>query len=63
VIYHFYLIYGTCHAHISDISLCLHILLYIEYNHSDMHDMIYTQHPTFSTTALPLRSYREKHYH
>ena len=55
--------YHTFHAHISDISLCLHILLYIEYNHLDMHDMICTQHPTFSTISLPLRSYRKRHYH
>jgi len=41
-----FLNYGTYHAHISDISIFLHILLYIEYKHLDMHDMIVlnTQH-------------------
>jgi hypothetical protein len=63
VIYHFYLIYDICHAHISDISLCLHIILYIEYNHFDAHDMICTQHPIFSKFYLPLHSYRAIHYH
>ena len=59
----FFFIYHTSHAHILDISLCLHILLYIEYNHLDMHDMICTQHPTFSTISLPLHSYRKRNYH
>jgi hypothetical protein len=58
-----FFIYGTCHAHILDICLCLHIHLCIEYNHLDMHGMICTQHPTFSTFALPLRSYRANNYH
>ena len=40
-----------------DICLCLHVHLYIEYNHWDTHDMICTQYPTFSTFALPLHSY------
>ena len=58
-----FFIYGTSHDHISDISLCIHILLYIEYNHSGMNDMIFTQQPTFSTAALSLHNYRSRHYH
>jgi hypothetical protein len=49
-----FFIYGIYHAHILDISLCLHILFCIEYNLSDMHGMICTQHPTFSIFSLPL---------
>ena len=45
--YPYFLIYHTYHAHILEISLFQHILLYIEYNHLDMHDMICTQAQNF----------------
>jgi hypothetical protein len=45
----------------SDISLCMHILFYIEYNHSDMHDMIIYSTPNifnncFSSSQLPYKT-------
>jgi hypothetical protein len=55
-------IYGTCHGHIMDTSLCLHICLCIEYNHSEMCGMLCTQHPLFSTFSLLLRNYWEINY-
>jgi hypothetical protein len=58
-----FFIYGICHAHILDISLCPHIHFCIEYNHSNMRGMICTKHPTFSTCYLPLHNYRARHYH
>ena len=63
MIYPSFFIYHTYHAYILDTSLCLHILLYIEYNHLDMHDMIFTLDPTFSKIYLPLRNYQKRNYH
>ena len=54
---------GTYHAHIMETSFCPHMHLCIEYNHLDMHGMICTQQPTFSTFSLPIRSYQKRHYH
>jgi hypothetical protein len=62
VSYSLFLIYSSCYAHILYISICLHIHLYVEYNHSDMNGMICTQHPKFSPFNFPLRSYQARHY-
>ena len=56
----FYLSYLSC-PHFVHISLSAYSPLY-RIESLDMHDMICTQHPTFSTIYLPLRSYQARHY-
>jgi len=50
--YTYFLIFGTYHAYILDVSLCLHLHCYIECNYFDKHDMMCTQRSIFLVQQL-----------